>query len=159
MLNNVVSLIILVLVLGTCTAYPQWVHRSKKLLLFPELAIHYKAPVRPQKAMHPTPIEPIELSEDQSKRQVRESKITMPPTPKDKSSISHPCYFSPVQCLLELPEEQLRNILKNQVNVGIGNDANVLKFGKNTDRFMRYDDISKNHPNERFLHFNDNFLI
>jgi hypothetical protein len=116
--------------------------RSKRLLLLPEFSANYKYPsfktIQPRasnlyikKASYPP------QPDDQRKREIRMPKTTMMTTSSNinednddinddvimlqkqqqTKSICHPCYFSPIQCLLTIPEDQMRTFVKTHNNV------------------------------------------
>uniref|UniRef100_A0A914Z9X5 Uncharacterized protein n=1 Tax=Panagrolaimus superbus TaxID=310955 RepID=A0A914Z9X5_9BILA len=113
--------------------------RSKRLLLLPEFSSYYKHPTFKtiqsraakdsnlyiKKAFFPTE---TSQPDNQKKREIRMPKTTASTNinnddvialqkQQQTKSIRHPCYFSPIQCLLTIPEDQMRTFVKTHNNV------------------------------------------
>uniref|UniRef100_A0AC34GAI9 Uncharacterized protein n=1 Tax=Panagrolaimus sp. ES5 TaxID=591445 RepID=A0AC34GAI9_9BILA len=59
-------------------------------------------------------------------------------------SIRHPCYFSPIQCLLTIPEDQMRTFVKTHNNVQKNVDTRFMSSlpqrNKVMSRVKQHDD-------------------
>ena len=90
-------------------------------------------------------------TDDQRKREIRMSKPSAPTSTEDKmtlldreqtKSIRHPCYFSPIQCLLTIPEDQMRTFVKthNGVQNIEGRHISLPQRNRVMSRLKQHDD-------------------
>uniref|UniRef100_A0AC34QT20 Uncharacterized protein n=2 Tax=Panagrolaimus sp. JU765 TaxID=591449 RepID=A0AC34QT20_9BILA len=119
---------ILAVFIWTTLASNHWTFRNKKLLIFPELSLNYKpssSSINSYDSSHHLDDSKI-INEDYIKRQVNmpsnidDVEKQEPNVQKSQvKSIRHQCYFSPIQCLLTLPEDKMRTIVKTHNGVGM----------------------------------------